>query len=191
MALATFDQLKGVLDLSKATISDYPYLELLNDSMQSTFESYCVREFDLKERTATFIVSDENGEQDLWLKGLPLSAISAITIDGSGLDIDNDLSFSDDGHILLSTPVERGGKIIVTYTGGIIDQTSESTLLATIPKDINLAAVRQICFEYQNRDKIAVKSISLDGNVTTIPETNLLAYTKRILDNYKNYGAGF
>jgi len=154
--------------------------------MQATFENSTSREFDLEERTEKFRVSDSDGENLFWIKATPIESIASVNVNGSGVDF-----LELEGSVELTSPAVKGDLVEVTYTGGLIDQTVESTFLATVPEDLNIAAIRQISFEYQNRDKIAVPSIALDGNTTTIPTLKLLTYTENILKKYKNWGAGF
>ncbi len=186
MALATFDQVKAFLELKKAAVTDYPSLEVLMDSMQATFETYTSRKFDLEERTATFRVSDPDGEEEFWLEGTPIESVSTVTVNGEDASY---LLLNES--VKLDTTTAQGDVVEIVYTGGLVDQTDEGTLVATIPKDLNMAAIRQISFEYQNRDKIAVTSMALDGNVTAIPTLKLLTYTTNILNGYKNWGTGF
>lgn len=195
MALATFEQIKDFLELKKSAITDYPALGVLLKANQSQFESYTLRLFDLKTHTQTFRVTDPDGESSLWLKGTPIQSITSITVtntsgDDTSLEVNDDYYFDTQRIELLSAAVQ-GEVIVVEYTGGLVDQTSETTLLDTLPPDLNIAAIRQISYEFQNRSRLAVESVALDGNVTKYPKYNLLAYVQGTLDDYKNWGTGF
>lgn len=186
MTLATFAQLADYLDLKKSTIADYPTLGVLTNAMQSIFETYTSRQFDLVERVVVFRVLDEDGEDFFWLKGTPIESVSAVLVDGEPVTF----TFGE-ADIKLETAALRHSKVEVTYLGGLIDITDDTTFLATIPPDLNLAAIRQICFEYQNRARLAATTVSLDTNSVKLPSLNLLDYTRLTLDAYKNVGSGF
>jgi hypothetical protein len=193
--LTTFTQIQDFLELKKATAAEYPTLTVLMAAMQQTFESYCSRQFDLKERTETFRVSDPDGETQFWLKGSPISSITSVNVTDSSGTITSLTEGT--GYFLYSNRIEflaeasKGSKVVIVYVGGLIDQTDETSFLETIPADLNLAAIQQISFQYQNRAKLAATSVSLDTNSIKIPALNLLSYTTDILDRYKSYGTGF
>ena len=195
MALATFDQIKQFLELKKDSLDDYPNLSVLLNLTQKSFEKYCSREFDIKERTKKFRVSEDDGESIFWLEGTPVISVSSITVTDTSNTITpltlNDDYFIFDTKIELTSPASKGSIVDIIYTGGIADQDSESTLLSTLPGDLNLAMIQQVSYQYQNRAKLAVTSIALDGNTTTLPGLILLPITRQTLDNYKNWGAGF
>lgn len=186
MALAKFEQIKDFLELKKAAATDYPTLNILLKAMQSTFETFCSREFDLKERTAVFRVLDEDGEDFFWLKGTPIESVASVTVNGTEVGF----TFGE-ADIKLEAAALRHSKVEVTYTGGLIDQTDDTSFLATIPADLNLAAIRQISFEYQNRAKLAATDIRIDTSSAKIPSLELLKYTMNTLNAYKNLGSGF
>jgi len=190
MALTTFDELKSYMELKKASFTDYPTLGILNDSMQSVFEGYCTRLFDSTTHIETFIISDTEGQSSFWIKGTPMTAVSSVTLDGDALVITDDYIFDNESLELVAT-AEKGSVLVITYAGGLVDQTSDATIESTTPGNLKLAAIRQIAFEFENRANTAASKIDLDGNSKTFPEFNLLPYTIRILDNYKNYGPGF
>lgn len=181
MALATFEQLQNFLELNKTkTITDYPTLEILIDSMQSVFESYSSRLFDFQPHTETFRVSDPAGESIFWLKGTPIDSLTSVTLDGESLSLTDDLTFSLQD-VELNTSAERGSEVQIIYVGG----------LNPIPADIILASIQQIAFQFQNRGHLAVTSLTLNDDSKKLPELDLLTGTKRILDKYRNYGPGF
>lgn len=195
MALAKFEQIKDFLELKKDLITDYPTLSVLLPAMQKTFESFCNREFDLKERTRTFRITDEDGEYSFWLEGTPIVSITSVQLTDTSntvtsLELNDDYFFGDQNVQLLAN-APKGSIVVIVYEGGLIDQTDESTFLATIPPDLNLACIRQVSFEYQNRSKLAATDIGIENNSLKIPELTLLKYTKETLNNYKNIGTGF
>jgi len=190
MALATFDQIKSFLELKKAAITDYPALSIILPLLQGTFEKHCSREFDLKERTKTFRVSDDDGETSFWLEGTPIVSVASVTVDGEPLTLTDDYLIFDERIELVSGAV-KGSTVIIVYTGGLVDQTDDSSLVATIPADLNLAMIQQASYQYQNRSKLAATSVTLDTNSTKTPGLVLLPYTIQTLDNYRNWGTGF
>ncbi len=190
MALATFDQVKSFLELKKAAITDYPTLSILLPLLQGVFEKNCSREFDLKERTKTFRVSDDDGQSSFWLKATPIVSVSSITVDGDAQTLTDDYLIFDE-YIELVSDAVKGSTVVIVYIGGLVDQTDDTTLVDTIPADLNLAMIQQVAYQYQNRSKLAATKISLDTNSTTVPGLVLLPYTKQTLEDYYNWGSGF
>ena len=195
MALATFDQIHDFLELKKSMSEDYPTLTILLSTLQTVFEKYCSREFDLKERTKIFKVSDPDGETSFWLKGTPIVSVTSITVtdtegDDTLLDLNDDYYSYDERVEFLSAAV-RGSTVTIVYVGGLVNQTDDTSFLNTIPTDLNLAMIQQVSYQYQNRSRLAATSVSLDTNSTKTPGLILLPYTTQVLDDYKNWGTGF
>lgn len=174
MVLVTFEQVKQFLGLNKPDLSDYPELEFLLESMEAVFEDYCYREFEIKERVQTIIFTTE--EDKVALLGVPIVTVASLTVAGDTADYKRS-----DSVIQLDTIVEAYAEIIVTYTGGLYLDN------AGVPKDLNMAAIRQISFEYQNRENIGVTQQIIDGNTNKVAEVGLLKYTRAVLDRYINY----
>lgn len=183
MALATFNQIKNFLELKKSTLDDYPHLSVMLPLLQGTFEKYCSRLFDLKERSKTFHISDVDGQLSFWLEGTPIVSISSITVDGEPFD---DYQIFEQNIELLST-APKGSTVIITYTGGLIDQNDDDS----IPLDLNLATIQQVSYMYQNRSKLGATDISIDTNSTKLPGLVLLPIVTDVLDRYRNFGTGF
>lgn len=187
MAIVTFQEVASFLELKQSASQNYPNLVFLIDSMQSTFESYTSRLFDLEERTETFRISDEVGQDTFWIKGVPITSVAEVTIDSVA---QTGFTFSDNS-VRIATIASQGQTVQIRYTGGIIDNSSDMARLATLPNDLRLAAIRQIAFEYQNISRIGVTQVGIEDNARTIPTLDLIQYTRRVLDSYRNWGAGF
>lgn len=183
MSIVIFDDVKEVLDLREATLEDYPKLKGIFDSMQPAFERYCSRLFDIEERTKVVIADDYNNLK-FHLDAFPITDVAEVLIDGDPVTNFN----TGRNFILFDSVIDDFSKVSIRYTGGIVDNTDQSTIDATLPDDLNMAAIRQIAFEFQNIEQIAVKSRTIGDATTTIPETNLLKYTKDLLAPYVNYG---
>lgn len=174
MFLVTFDQVKAFLDLSKSTLEDYPDLEFLIDSMESVFEDYCYRKFEVMERESKTIFTTE--EDKVALFGVPIISVASVFVGGEEVDYQRS-----DNVIKLGSVVPAYTEIIITYTGGLYLTTE------TVPKDLNIAAIRQVAFEYQNRETIGVTKQIIDGNTNEVENLGLIKYTKMVLDRYINY----
>ena len=185
MAIVTFADIKKFLDLTDSAITDYPGLEGILDSMQPEFEEFCSRLFDIEERTETERVSDID-KVIFPVFGVPIDTVAEVLVNAVALVVSDDFTIFDT-YIELEEPLEKGDLLSIRYTGGIIDNTDAPSLLATLPKELNFAAVRQISFEYQNRERIGVTQTTLDDDTQKIPETDLLNYTIRILNQFINY----
>lgn len=174
MFLVTFDQVQKFLGLSKTDIADYPELEVLLDSMEAVFEDYCYRKFEIKERVQKAIFTTE--EDKVAILATPIISVASVVVDGDETEYQRS-----DSVIQLDGIVEAYAEIVVTYTGGLYVD------IASVPKDLNMAAIRQVSFEYQNRENIGVTSQIIDGNTNKVAEVGLLKYTRMVLDRYINY----
>ena len=78
----------------------------------------------------------------------------------------------------------------VTYTGGyVLPGTSPGTGQTPLPDDIEQAAVEQVAYWYQNRDKLGLVRIwPHDGTYETFAQLDLLREVKAVLRKYERWG---
>lgn len=176
--LVTYADLKALLGLTKAAMSDYPALEVLNDSVLYAIEEYLGRELEKSDRTETIFIGDTPSRM-ISLLGLPIASITSVTITQAQIEtsyISTDYDVVDYGIKMVSK--FKNAKIVVVYNGGYAD--------ADVPTKINRAALLQISYEWQSKDQIGAQSVSTEGGFVQRPELGLLKEVKRMLDGQKH-----
>lgn len=170
--LVSFATLKTFLGLTKNEI-DYPDLTIIQASVVAAIENYCDREFESTSRNFSKLIEYETDKIEV--KAYPVSTVSSVTIDGVAQTVTTDYLKIERG-ILLASPICYN-TVAFTYTGG----------LATIPKDLERAALLQTAYEYQRKDSIGLQTVSSDGgSITKEPELGLLKEVKQLLRLYVN-----
>jgi len=175
--LVSYSDLQNLLSLEDVTITGYPSLEVIRDSVTGAFEAYTGRLFDPIARTVTQYINKFSLYM-ISLPALPISSVAsvAVTIAGDSETYTEDSDFEITGYGLRLFSGIQNGKIVITYTGG----------LTTVPADLNRAALLQIAYEFQSKDQIGAESVSTVGGSVSRPALGLLSEVKRILDNYKH-----
>ena len=176
--LVTYPDLKNLLGLTKAAITDYPALGVLNNSVLYAIEEYLGRELEKKDRTETIFVGATPSRM-ISLIGLPIASITSVSITQAQIEtsyVSTDYDIVDYGIKMVSK--FQNAKVVVTYNGGFED--------ADVPTKINRAALLQISYEWQSKDQIGAQSVSTEGGFVQRPELGLLKEVKRILDGQKH-----
>lgn len=176
LELVTYADLKKLLDLEDAAITDYPGLEVINGTMIVAFEEYLGRKLDNVARTDTQYVGGFLRRQ-LSLPGIPVTAVASVTVYRLGEDelwTENTQYEIASYGLRIMAPL-RNMKIVTVYTGGLSAVTEEPNL--------NRAALYQIAFEFQNKEWIGSESVSTEGGSVTKPGLKLLDETKRMLNS--------
>lgn len=169
MNVAEFDDLKDLLDLTKASLDDYPALALIIELTQFNFEEYLGRELDYKKRTETFRVV--NPTSMIPLVGLPVKSVSSFTWEENAVTDYNTTDFGLD----VGSKV-KSGTFVVVYKGG----------LSTVPGWLRRAGIMQVAYEYQNKDHIGADYVQTEGGSVGRPALQLLPDVKRMLDRHRH-----
>ena len=96
--------------------------------------------------------------------------------------------------ISLSSPLRTPNSALcaarLTYTGGyVLPGTSPGAGQTALPDDLEQAAVEQVAFWYQNRDKLGLVRIwPHDGTYETFAQLDLLREVKAVLRKYESWG---
>jgi len=174
VALVSYDELKDLLGLTKTSISDYPALDVLVNSVQYAIEEYLGRLLELNARTETLYIGGTSSQM-VSLPGIPVSSITSVTITQGQVDtVSTDYDIVDYG-IRLHAKLQRA-KVVVVYEGGLDD----------IPTSVNRAALMQTAYEWQAKDQIGAESVSTDGGMVQRPALGLLKEVKRMLNSEKH-----
>ncbi len=169
MEIVTFEDLKALLDLEKAAMSDYPALELIAELVQPSFEQYLGVQFDEERRSFSKYI--ENPTKLIPLEGLPVKSIS--TLQFEGMDIT--------GYTIVEFGLRLGAEISnglleCTYTGG----------LQEVPSWLRRAATLQVAYEYQTKEHIGSDYVTTEGGSVGRPALKMLNDVKRILDPHRH-----
>lgn len=174
LELVTFADLEKLLGLTDAAITDYPALEVINDTMIVAFETELGRKLNSESRTDTQYVGKFKKSM-LNLPAIPITTMTSVTVtqlgDSESWTEDEDYEVTGYG-IRLLTGITNS-KIVTVYTGGLSAVSEEPGL--------NRAALYQIAYEFQSKDWIGAESVSTEGGNVTRPELTLLKETKRML----------
>jgi len=163
--LVPYADIKGLLGLEKAAMSDYPALGIIHIRLLSAFQEETGRTFEKKEYTEAQFAGDMPIGM-IPLRGLPVETISEVSVDGVET---TDYEVTEYG-------VKLAGKasncaVVVTYTGGLESVTAE----------ISGAALYQLAYEFQSKEQIGATSFSTEGGSVNRPELGLLKETIRML----------
>lgn len=171
--LVTYANLKNLLDLEDAAITDYPALNVLRDSVTSAFEAYTGRLFESKARTETIYIGSF-ATQMVKLDAIPVSSVASLTVTISETTETyaehGDYEIAAYGIKLLSSV--KDCTIAITYTGGI----------STVPDDLARAALLQVAYEFQAKDQIGAESVSTEGGTISRPALGLLKEVRKLLN---------
>ncbi len=200
--LASLAQLKAYLGLpSAANAADSVLLSLLT-GYSAMIENYCSRTFASQVYPE---LRDGTGRNRLVLINYPVTAVSAVVIDGvpktfvpasdaftAGIR-NTDLLYGD-GRILRYNGgcFSRGdANILVTYTAGypvtaIAGPPAESVV--QVPPDLAQACIELAALRYKGRDWIGFNSKSLAGETVSFDNKTMPSSVKTILGPYSNRG---
>lgn len=149
-ALTTVADVKYVLGTPQADTTKDDRIQTLINLLSGRIEDWCGRKF--VSQAYTDQAYDGCGEEDLFLKQYPITAVAAVSLDGVALsaaelaDSLNFLSYGEEGYIWRSGgfPARRQG-VKVTYTAGY----------TTIPSGLAMACVEWAIILFEGRMKDA------------------------------------
>ena len=175
--LVSYDDLKALLNLEDAAITDYPALELLRSSVTSAVEEEIGRLLESMERTETIYIGSRKRSM-ISLPAIPVTAVSSVTVtiigESETYDENEEYEITEYG-IQLAVSLSKA-KMVVVYTGGI----------STVPDAMARAALMQVAYEFQAKDNIGSSSVSTEGGSVQRPELGLLKEVRRDLNRYKH-----
>lgn len=126
-----------------------------------------------------------NGKQTLFLANTPITAVTALVVDGVSIPARTSVTgsgytFDDDAIYLVNYCFTRGVQNVqLGYTGG----------LASVPADLDLAAKKLVGMSYRERDRIGLSSKGLATEQTNFIITDLPKDVQNILWQYRRVTA--
>lgn len=171
--LVTYADLKALLGLEDALITDYPALDLLRTSVTFAIEEYLGRQLESKERSEIIYITSPT--KMLRLDAIPVASVSSLDVTIA----DDTESYTSDDYFITEYGLKfyhsvSNATVEITYTGGI----------STVPEAISRAALMQTAYEFQAKDQIGAESVSTEGGFVSRPELGLLKETRRMLNNH-------
>lgn len=175
--LVTYANLKALLDLEEAAITDYPALNIIRPSVTSAIEEYLDRLLEPIERTETIYIGRFKTSM-LRLPAIPVTSVSSVTVtigeDSETYDEHEEYEVTNYGLKLLASLANA--KVVVVYTGGI----------TTVPDAIARAALLQTAYEFQSKDHVGADNVSTEGGSVSRPAIGLLKEVQRLLNRYRH-----
>lgn len=193
MRLASLVDLKKFLE--KTDLEHDSLLELILDSVSSSFEGYTNRHFEKASRTEYF----DSGGRVFRVSAIPIDSVIAtvVIVDGTTQTNEDDyFVFHAKGYIEFSTDTYKVDpkEVEITYTGGYgwTAGTGDFTLTPgtgnriDVPADLSFACIIQSSYIFRNRKNVGLMSISLpDGSINTNNQDEFLPQVLSVLDRYK------
>lgn len=174
--LVKYSTLKALLGLSKDSISEYPALGVIRESVTYAIEDYLGRDLEKAKRTVEIFVED-SPTQMISLRAIPINTVTSVTISDFNTNtpyVETEYSIADYG-IRLNTKI-CNAKITIVYNGG----------LSNVPSNIHRAALLQTAYEWQAKDQIGAESVSTEGGMVSRPPLGLLKEVKERLNAQKH-----
>lgn len=164
--LATVKEFVGITSVN----DDALLTRLINDA-STLMQSWLSRDI----TSATYTQKlDGKGIDEITLTNYPITAVSALTIDGI---TPTAYGFDDNNIYLTDGSVFTKGKrnITVTYTAGF----------TTVPTDLEQVCVDLVATKYRERDRIGLDSKALAGETTAFSTRDFPNRAKAILTQYR------
>ena len=168
LKLVKFEELAGMLSLTKPSIDDYPTLKLLVASVYSAIEEYVGRNLERAQYSETVYVDGRM----VPVRAFPIASVSSV-VGEDGEDLSANLRHRD-GYLLLSASYR--GRVTATYTGGLTD----------VPPQLRRAALLQISHEWQRKEQVGATSVTTEGGSTYWPQLGLLKEVERLCDSLRH-----
>lgn len=167
--------------------SDY-VIELLINSVSEDIEKRCRRTF--RQTTQTEKVIGSSGH-NLLLACYPVTAVSAVTIDGVAVALTEYEILAESGELFRidnTWPSSEHRNITVAYTGGYVlpgqeNKTATPPVVRNLPYDLETACIKMVAVDFQRRG-----SEHLQTEVLGPLRSDFLAdYPRHVLDVLERY----
>lgn len=163
-----------------------PLLAALGDAVQSEIERHLSRTLDVATYTEAY---DGNGQSTLYLLHDPITAVSAVSINGAALAVDSTVATYPHSEIVVhrnrAAIVRTSGapwtpgfsNILVTYSAGLGGVDGP-------PPAIVHAGVEWICLLWKSRDRSGIESESAGGQNVTFTR-DMPPFVASVLDHFR------
>lgn len=191
--IVTLSEMKSILGITDA--QDDSDLTFVMEGVQARIDQFCRRTL-LSAAVSEIFDGDQNR---LYVDRWPIESVSEVVIDGDQdwNDPNSELDLTDDllvnygrGYLIYgrgnSKWPEGLQSIRVSYTGGLFSADADGTAANSYCKDSDIEAARrammmQARFEWQNKDTLGKKSISMQGASVNLAEAKLLPEVEQTL----------
>lgn len=162
--------------LNITTINSDTLISSLITSASAYIDNWTGRTFSTA--TKTFSVNG-NGSPIMMVKYYPITAVSAVSVDGVSYSASNGTSagylFDDTTVYLIGAQFNKGiQNVTITLTHGY----------ATIPADIKQVVIELVGKKVKETDRIGIQSKNLAGETITFDISDLKEDNKKVLNNY-------
>lgn len=181
MSLTTLDAVKAHLFTDPSVTPPVTHDALLSGliTRASAFvEGWLNRNILSATYTATV---DGPGGTVLTLPNYPITAVSAVTVDGTAIPASTGATIS--GYVFDANAVKLRG---YTFAAGILNVSISYTAgYATVPGDVEQAVIDIVCRKYRGLERIGLVSKGMAGETTTYAQSDMSADTKSLLNQYR------
>lgn len=176
MALTTVSAVKLYKGINGSELNTL--IDSLVNSASAAVESYLSRKI---ESTAHVEIRDGNGGRSMMLEQYPVTAVSAVTVNGQ--TIPQSSGFGAAGWRLANRSIVLEGYSFAKGLGNVqIDYTAG---YSTVPADIEQACIETILLALERRSHIDVSSKSLAGETVSFITADIPPSARKALDPHR------
>ena len=175
--LASVADLEAWLKLSAGNTDEALLTRLL--TAESTFiETWCSRIFSPTDYVET---RDGNGQSRMSPQCWPMLSIASVVVDGTAIPAA--VGATGSGYFIVGKSIQLRGYSFTRGAGNVV--LSYNAGFATIPADVQQAAIELAAMRYRERDRVGMSSISGAGETTSFITRDMPASVLTLLGQYK------
>lgn len=191
--LTTLAKVKARLGIQDSDVKDDDLLTSFIGLITGRFEIECNRTFGYGQTTEEFHAD----EMELRVARYPIDTAQAISFQLLTRSADGWQAITPAPNYIIrqncviSLESQTGAsraQLRVNYYGGYLlpDGTTAGTV--ALPNEVEQAAIEQVVYQYQNKDRLGVGSVSGQGGaITNTGKLDLLAHVQAVLSRYVRY----
>jgi len=168
--------------LGSTSSADDTELQTLADSAANGIETWLNRNIQV---TSYNTLTDGNGKTQLLWPDYPVTAVSAVTINGVAVNlISSPTDFNSQGYRFDAQRIVLQGGLV--FTRGMLNiGLSYSAGYSTIPPELVQAAIETVALKYRQRQQVGISSKSLAGESISYVQSDFPQSALKAIANYK------
>lgn len=189
--LTTLSTVKTRLRLDDSDVRDDALLTNFIALASARFENDANRSFGI----AAYHDEFQGDETELRVKAYPIFSVTSLslkTTETEGWVVQSNIDYIIRRNCLLSlrAPLGTADAVLrLSYSGGFnLPGDIPEIGVTALPDDLQLAAVEQIAYWYQNKDRLGITSLSgSDGSISQFSKLDLLPIVSSVLAKFERY----